>query len=164
MDKNDLTILYNYNYWANGRILAAAKRVSPAQYTSPAGLSHGSLRDTLVHTLGVEILWRQRLQEGLSPASLLSAEEAPTLDLLIRRWQTEEQAMHAYLDSLPEQDLKKTIRYKLTKGIQYEDLLWKYLAHVVNHGTQTRSEAAIALTAYGQSPGDIDMINYFRGT
>jgi len=34
------------------------------------------------------------------------------------------------------------------------------LVHVINHGTQHRSEAAALLTDAGHSPVDLDMIDY----
>jgi uncharacterized damage-inducible protein DinB len=38
--------------------------------------------------------------------------------------------------------------------------VWQTLAHVVNHGTQHRSEAAVIVTEAGRSPGDLDMIPF----
>ena len=36
------------------------------------------------------------------------------------------------------------------------------LPHLVNHGTQHRSEAALLLTQAGRSPGEIDLIFYLE--
>ncbi|MDZ4720195.1 MAG: hypothetical protein SH847_17215 [Roseiflexaceae bacterium] len=46
----DILTLYDYNYWANQRIIAASARVSHEQYLVPTTQSFGSLRGTLVHT------------------------------------------------------------------------------------------------------------------
>jgi uncharacterized damage-inducible protein DinB len=161
MEKSDIVTLFDYNYWATARVLEATNRITAEQYAAPAGLSHGSLRATLVHTLAAETVWRLRCQ-GSSPTSLLAEAEFPTLEVLRARWQAEEQAMRAYLAGINAADLHGTVRYHSTKGIPYDQTLWQILAHVVNHGTQSRAEAGIALLAFGQSPGDLDMILYFR--
>ena len=162
MNKNDILTLYNYNYWANARVLTAAANVTPDQFSAPFNLSHGSLRGALVHVLAAETVWRLRCQEGISVAALPAENEFPSLDMLRARWVEEESAMRSFLASLTDERLTQKIQYTTTKGVPFENVLWHLLAHVVNHGTQFRAEAAIALTAYGQSPGDLDLLFFFR--
>jgi uncharacterized damage-inducible protein DinB len=163
MQADDVLILYDYNNWANARILETAAQVSEAQFVAPAGVSHGSLRGTLVHILAAEWIWRVRCQEGLSLGSLLGEAELPSLEAIRSRWQSEEQAMRAYLTSLHDADLAGIVGYTTTRGVPHHNKLWHLLVHIVNHGTQFRAEAAVLLTGYGHSPGDLDLIAYLRG-
>jgi uncharacterized damage-inducible protein DinB len=162
MDRDDIRTLYDYNYWANARVLSAAIKLTAEQLTTPVRLSHGSLRGTLVHILGTEVVWRLRCQEGVSPTALPTESEFPTLEILRSRWQTEERMLRGYLASLSEEALNAKVQYKTTKGVPFENVVWHVLLHVVNHGTQFRSEAAVALTEYSQSPGDLDMLVFLR--
>lgn len=162
MKKSDVLTLFEYNYWASRLILKAAAGLSIEQFVAPARLSFGSLRGTLVHTYGAEHLWRLRCQEGISPGVMPAEASFPDLATLMRAWEQEEYAMRAYLASLSDDDLQHAIRYINTRGVSYETILWQILAHVVNHGTQFRSEAGVALTEFGHSPGDIDFIYFIR--
>jgi uncharacterized damage-inducible protein DinB len=155
--KNDVHFLYEYNRWANARVLDAAARVNQTQFVAAATLSHGSLRATLVHVLSAEWIWRMRCQEGVSPFALLSAEGFPALEHLRRRWQTEEQAMRSFLNGLSDDALTGRVRYTTTQGVPHENVLWHLLVHVVNHGTQFRGEAGVLLATYGHSPGDLGL-------
>jgi uncharacterized damage-inducible protein DinB len=148
--------LYDYNYWATGRILSAGKKVSLEQFLAPAAHSYGSLRGTLVHTLDTEYGWRMLCQHHTLTPDMAEA-EFPTFDMLEQRWRDEETAMRNYLASLNDDDLIGLMRYTTASGERRERVLWHCLLHVVNHGTQHRSEAAAILTGYGQSPGDLDL-------
>ena len=162
MQASEIMTLFGYNYWANARILDAAAKVTPAQFTAVVGTSYSSLRGTLVHTYGVEWLYRVRCQEGLSPDHLPPVTDFPTFESLRSKWQAEEQAMRAYVGGLGDNDLTRRVAYKTTSGVPYENVLWGLLLQVVLHGAQDRSEAAMALTRFRQSPGDIDFILYLR--
>lgn len=162
MHKTEVLTLFEYNCWANDRVLTQAARLTPEQHTAPAPVSFGSLHGTLAHILGAEIVWRLRCEEGTSPPALPGPDEFPTLEALMERWHAEEYAMRVFLGLLPAGDLDRVVRYTNTRGASFETPLWQILAHVVNHGTQFRAEAAVVLTGYGASPGDLDMIRFFR--
>lgn len=159
MNKQDILILYRYNQWANAKILNAASGLTLEQFLAPAAFPHGGLRSTLVHALSAEWIWRKRW-EGVSPTAVLKPEKFPTLESLCQRWLDEEKQLMDFVNRVDDAGLNRVFHYNNTSGKPFSRILWQAMAHVVNHGTQHRTEAAAMLTGYGHSPGDLDLI-YF---
>jgi uncharacterized damage-inducible protein DinB len=159
MNKQDILLLYKYNQWANALILNAATNVTQEEYIAPASFPHGGLRGTLVHALFAEWVWRQRW-EGISPTKRFKPEDFPTFESLHVRWAEEEKALMSFVERLTDEKLESKFKYNSTDGEPHERILWHVMAHMVNHGTQHRAEAAAILTDLGHSPGDIDLL-YF---
>lgn len=160
----DIQFLYDYNYWANHKILATAGMLTEGQYLAPRPYSHGGIRDTLVHILSAEWIWRVRCEEQLFPTAVLAVDDFPSLESLRRRWQHEEARMRGYVAGLSDEGLDRVVRYKTTGGVAHENVLWQLLVHVVNHGGEHRSTVAGYLTEEGHSPGDLDMVYFARGS
>jgi len=155
MNIKDIHLIYEYNYWANKRILNASANIPQVQFIKMATFPYGGLHGTLLHILDTEWGWRALFQSIESASDLLAA-DFPTMEALKTRFQDEETSMRAYLASLRDEDMESHLRYTIDTGIERDRILWHCLLHVVNHGTQHRSEAAALLTDYGQSPGDLD--------
>lgn len=163
MTQEDILLLYKYNQWANAKILAAAAQVTQGQFLAPTSFPHGSLRGTLVHALFAEWIWRKRW-EGTSPTERFRADSFPTFASLCTRWQDEERALMAFVEGVSDTRLNSIFHYTNTSGQPFTMVLWQSMAHVVNHGTQHRSEAAAILTDLDHSPGDLDMIVFLIET
>ncbi len=69
--------------------------------------------------------------------------------------------MRAYLGSLSDEDLQGPFYDEDLPDDPY--VLWQVIAHVAHHGMQHRSEAAMLLTYFGRSPGEIDMVFWLDG-
>lgn len=158
MNTSEVLTLFDYGTWASVRILRAALQVTPEQFNAANKAGHGSLRGTLVHTMTAAITWRTRLEHVARPAE----GECATPQELKQAWDAEEQRMRAYVQRLTDADLQSRVAYQTSKGVPYEDPVWQVLMHLFNHGTQHRAEAAAMLTDFNHSPGDVDMIIYFR--
>jgi uncharacterized damage-inducible protein DinB len=162
LNRQDLNILYGFNYWARDRILAEAEKLDSVEFLLPDESNYGSLQATLVHILSAEWVWRTRCQEGVSPTSLLDSEDFPSVSSLKSFWIDEQEKMLHFIDCLTDEELRKKISYRRTGGQKESNTLWHILWHVVNHGTEHRSEAGSILTSFGYSPGDLDFIHYLR--
>ena len=72
MNKDDIHLLYEYDRWANNRVLHAASALSTEQFTRDLGGSFRSVRDTLVHIIGGEWGWLTYWKEPVPSASFLT--------------------------------------------------------------------------------------------
>jgi uncharacterized damage-inducible protein DinB len=163
MNKKDIQLLFDYNHWCNARILDTAAKLTDEQFCAPGAFPHGGLRGTLVHTLFAEWTWRMRWL-GTAPdyRYRFNLEDFPTIAALQKRWADEEVLRMEFIDGLMDEDLKREFEYTSTEGGRHKRILWETMAHLVNHGTQHRTEAAAILTDFGCSPGDIDMIVFMN--
>jgi uncharacterized damage-inducible protein DinB len=159
----DILTLYEYNNWANERILRTATQLTTAQFTAPTRFPHGTLRATLVTTLNAESIWLDFWREIPWPP-FLTEEEFPDLALLRERWAQKEAERCAYLATVSDSDLDRPRTFTRFGGrVNYTAPLWTFMIHPVIHGTQHRSEAAQMLTEYGYSPGNIDLVFFLNG-
>jgi len=166
MKIDEIKLMYEYNDWADERILACCAKVSPEQYAAPTsiGTGHAGLRKTMVHLL--DSLWQTRItlqgyyQYPLADQAAYDATEIhddtiTTFAELRERWTIEKREMRTYIEALTEETLNGMLHYVIP-GIKREYVVWQFLVIDLLHAMQHRSEAATLLTFYGQSPGDID--------
>ncbi len=72
----------------------------------------------------------------------------------------EESKLRGFLSGVTEASLAEDFVFRRRSDEELRTPLWVLLTHVVNHGTQHRSEAAEALTMVGRSPGSLDFTTY----
>ena len=163
MNKPDIQLLCEYNRWCNARILDTAAQLTNEQFLAPGTFPHGGLRGTLVHALFAEWTWRMRWR-GTPPSDHYrwKPEEFPTVAALQTRWMEEDTLLIDFVEGLTDEKLKSELEYTSTEGGRHRRVLWETMAHLVNHGTQHRTEAAAILTDFDHSPGDIDLIVYLN--
>jgi uncharacterized damage-inducible protein DinB len=162
MNKTDLLFILDYTEWANARLLQAAEKLSPEQFTAAHRTTYGSLRGILVHVLVAYKIWRGRLQEGSVPAALPAQEDFTDVASYAARLQAEHGALRAYVASLDEAGVQRLVDYRTSRGEAFQNAFWQIVLQVTHHAMQHRSEAAEVLTEYGCSPGNLDLIWYLR--
>lgn len=150
--------LVDYNAWATSHVLDAVARLEPGQFTATPNSNAASLQSILVHAVSAERLWRVRLQEGISP-SMPNVGDVPNVGSLRELWHEEAAAFREYLTTLEDGAMEETVRFRRLSGELSDPIArWHIVTQLVTHGTQHRGEAATLLTAYGQSPGDLDFL------
>ncbi len=156
-----LRFMYQYNAWADRRLLDACGALTNEQFTRNLGSSFSSVRDTVTHLYGAEWVWNERFQ-GRSPAALLSGAGFPDLASIRLKLEEMDQYYIDLVSKMTQQDLDRVIRYKSFAGEEFSNPLWQSLHQVSNHATYHRGQVVTMLRQLGVKAVSTDLIGYYR--
>jgi uncharacterized damage-inducible protein DinB len=156
-----LRVLFQYNQWANRKLLDACSALTNEQFTRDLGSSFRSVRDTLVHLYGAEWVWNERI-EGRSPSSLHSGSAFPDLSSVRAKLEEMDSYYLDYVTRLTPQDLERVIRYKSFAGDEFSNPIWQTLHQLTNHGSYHRGQVVTLLRQLGAKAATTDLIAFYR--
>ncbi len=161
MTPEEIRTLYEYDAWANGRTLNACAALTQEQLTRNLGNSFSSVRDTLVHIVGAQMIWLDRLH-GASPAGLPTPDAYPDFVAVRAQWAQTESKLASYIGGLSAVDLERILEFRNAKGNVFRDQIGNILQHLVNHGSYHRGQVTTLLRQLGATPVSTDMIAFYR--
>jgi uncharacterized damage-inducible protein DinB len=156
-----LHFLFEYNAWADRRMLNACTALTDEQFTRKLGSSFSSVRDTVVHLYGAEWVWNERIH-GRSPTALVSGEGYPDLASIRPKLEEMDQYYIQFVSKMTQQDLDHVIHYKGFNGDPFSNPLWQSLHQLTNHASYHRGQITTMLRQLEVKPVSTDLIMYYR--
>lgn len=152
-----------YNRWMNGKVYAAAARLTDEERKRDRGAFFGSIHRVMNHILVADRIWLGRLAGrlpepgfiGVDGIKKLDQEIAADFDQLRHERDITDAAIDAYVDTLTNENLAgmfRLVRHGETRDVP----LWWVITHLFNHQTHHRGQITTLLFQAGQDPGATD--------
>jgi uncharacterized damage-inducible protein DinB len=162
MTKHDIQLLFEYDRWANDRMLQAVSALACEQFTRQLGGSFSSVRDVVAHIIGGGWIWLEYWKATTHNAALLEelrskretqfkADALPNAIALWAKCKEVETEMAEFLNSITDRDLEKMLPARNT-SISMAHLM----QHVANHSTYHRGQVTLMLREIGAEPAATD--------
>jgi len=164
MTPDEIRVLYDYNAWANRRMLDACAALSDEQFTRTIVSSFPSVRETLIHILAAEWIWLERWQERALTQSEWEgfAGQFTGLASIGNYWTALEKKRQDFIAALTPERLARVHKYETTEGTAYAQPLWQMMQHLANHSTYHRGQVTMMLRQLGAKPVGTDLITFYR--
>jgi uncharacterized damage-inducible protein DinB len=156
--KDDIHLLYEYDRWANNRVLQSATALSAEQFTRDLGGAFCSVRDTLVHIIGGEWIWLAYWTQSAHSSSLVAdlrtqrdalfqPHAFPNIAAVQLKWAEVEKEQVEFINHVTSQSLDKMFPFRTTQ-IRLAHLM----QHLANHSTYHRGQVALMMRQLGAEP------------
>ncbi len=160
MTKDHIQLLFGYHYWALNHLVNSLLRLPPEQVViASPHFYHGTAFQTVLHILDVDWSWLQMCKGNPQTKYLWEVETLPDLKAAHEFLAHEEMRMMDYLRELCDIELTAKIELGTAK---HQEEQWCILLHIINHGTEHRTEIGHYLTECGNSPGELGFMYYLR--
>lgn len=159
MTKDEIQLLYEFDRWANNRVLRAAAALNAEEFTRDLSGSFGSVRDTLLHIIGSEWAWLACWKEQ-SPSSefvtelvwaqrdaLFHASAFPDLAAVQLKWTQIERDQVEFVNQVTDESLGRMLPVRTT-----QISLAHLMQHLANHSTYHRGQVALMMRQLGAAP------------
>jgi len=141
MTRDDIRLLYEYDRWANRRLIIAAGTLNAEQFTRDLGGSFGSVRDTLLHILGGEWIWLAYWKDPPPSPAILSdliarrdtlfhPDVFPNASVVQSKWMEIEKEQAEFVNRVTNEALERMIPFR---GTHLK--LMQLMQHLANHST-----------------------------
>jgi uncharacterized damage-inducible protein DinB len=158
MTKNDIQLLFEYDRWANNRVLQAVSELSVEEFTRDLGGSFRSVRGTLVHVIGGEWIWLAYWNEPCHSSSFLSdlitrrdalfnPELFSDVAAVWRKWTEVEKEQTEFVNRVTNETLDKMLPFR-TAQVSLAHLM----QHLANHSTYHRGQVAVMMRQLNAKP------------
>jgi uncharacterized damage-inducible protein DinB len=141
--------LYQYNAWANARVLNCLQRQN---------VQDEKIFTLMGHVLAAQFLWLHRIK-GL-PAPDVKLWGNYTFDKLKTMAEDAGKKWLEFVES--ETDFNRELSYKNYVGESYTNNVEMIMIHLVNHSSYHRAQIAMLLRQKGLEPINTDFITYDR--
>jgi len=157
----DIRDLFAFNAWANDRVIVAVDALTPEQRHRNLGSSFPTILATAAHITGAEWVWLERWH-GRSPTAMPDWAVTPEWPHVKALFAELEAERAAFLSTLSEADLTRSIAFTLFNGSKDAQPLQIQFQHVVSHGTYHRGQIAGMFRQVGARSNSTDLIRWAR--
>jgi uncharacterized damage-inducible protein DinB len=161
MTLDETRSLFEYNAWANGRLLSVLDTMPNEKLFEDTKSSFVNIHSTLVHICGAEEIWLMRLV-GESNVKLITPRDLPKYEDVKARMKKLETAYLKYISGLTYEKTNADLMMKNARGEPVGQKVWMVLQHIVNHSTHHRGQITTLIRQLGGTPINLDLINFYR--
>ena len=159
MTISHLRELFDYNHWANAHLFDVAAVLGDDDLDRSFDMGTGTLRKTIQHRYGAEAIWYERIG-GTGHDEPRAWDAIDSVADLHAASDALHAARDAWLNTLSDADLAKTITYKLRNGEDCRSVLADILVHVCDHGVHHRAQAANMTRHIGEPFKNSDYLHF----